>query len=57
MAVQVDTGKCDGCCTCDANCPTNAIKVENGKAVVNEPECIDCNTCIDACPQQAITTK
>ncbi len=44
-----------GCGTCEENCPVEAIKVENEKAVVNEDDCVDCGTCIDECPEKAIT--
>lgn len=54
MAVKVDNGKCTGCAACVDVCPVNAIKIENGKAVVGE-ECVDCGTCISQCPVEAIT--
>jgi Fe-S-cluster-containing hydrogenase component 2 len=54
MVVKVDQEKCDGCETCVKICPTDAIKVTDGKAKVND-DCADCGTCIDECPKQAIT--
>ena len=35
-------------------CPTQAIRVRNGKAVILEEKCIDCGECITVCPNEAI---
>jgi len=35
-------------------CPTQAIRIRNGKAVIIEEKCIDCGECITACPNNAI---
>ena len=59
MPVKVLEDKCDGCCTCETQCPTECIKVDPAtqKAVAKDDDCIDCAACIDNCPQQAIETK
>jgi ferredoxin len=57
MPAIVDASKCDGCGTCQDNCPSDAIKVEEKVAVVKEENCIDCNACQDNCPTQAVTMK
>jgi ferredoxin len=49
MAVKADLTKCDGCGDCVDSCPTEALKVENQKIVVNDDECSDCGACVDAC--------
>ncbi len=36
------------------HCPTQAIRVREGKAVISEELCIDCGTCISVCPTGAI---
>ena len=38
-------------------CPTEAIRVKNGKARVLEELCIDCGSCLKACSHGAITAK
>jgi Fe-S-cluster-containing hydrogenase component 2 len=35
-------------------CPTQAIRVRNGKASIIEEKCIDCGECITVCPHSAI---
>jgi Fe-S-cluster-containing hydrogenase component 2 len=35
-------------------CPTEAIRVRNGKAAIIEEKCIDCGECMIVCPQGAI---
>ena len=37
-----------------AVCPTQAIRVRNGKAVIDEERCVDCGNCCKACPVSAI---
>ncbi len=54
MAATIDKEKCTGCAACVDVCPVNAIKIENGKAVISE-ECVDCGVCISQCPVNAIT--
>src|SRR5512137_1300223 len=39
---------------CMRVCPTHAIRVRSGKAVMNEELCVDCGECIHACPNGAI---
>jgi NAD-dependent dihydropyrimidine dehydrogenase PreA subunit len=57
MPAVVDQEKCDGCGTCQTNCPTDAIALENGKAQVKPDDCIDCNLCEGNCEQKAIEMK
>jgi Fe-S-cluster-containing hydrogenase component 2 len=57
MPAVVDKEKCDGCGTCQDNCPAEAIRIEDDKAVVNNENCIDCNACEEQCPQKAIEMK
>lgn len=52
-AVMLDGEKCIGCTTCVRHCPTEAIRVINGKAVITEDRCIDCGVCIRICPHHA----
>jgi iron only hydrogenase large subunit-like protein len=35
-------------------CPTQAIRVRNGKAIIIEERCVDCGNCCKACPVSAI---
>ena len=44
---------CIGCGQCVRNCPTNNIKLENGKPVWSK-ECSHCMACICYCPAEAI---
>lgn len=52
-SVHLDAAKCTGCTTCLRHCPTEAIRVRDGKAVINQNRCIDCGECIRVCPQHA----
>ena len=47
--------KCKGCVNCIKRCPTEAIRVRDGKAHIIEARCIDCGECVRICPNQAKT--
>lgn len=44
---------CHGCINCVKRCPTEAIRVRNGKATIISERCIDCGECIRICPHHA----
>jgi len=52
-AIKVDTQKCIGCVHCMKACPTEAIRIENGVAVIRDNRCVDCGNCLRACPVDA----
>ena len=52
-SVELDVSKCTGCTTCLRHCPTEAIRIRDGHAVINEDRCIDCGECIRVCPGNA----
>ena len=52
-SVSLDASKCTGCTTCMKHCPTEAIRVRNGCAVIDAERCIDCGECIRNCTNNA----
>ena len=52
-SVLLDESKCTGCTTCLRRCPTEAIRIKDGHAVIDSEKCIDCGACIRYCPHQA----
>ena len=52
-SVTLDRDKCHGCINCVKRCPTEAIRVRNGKAKIIKERCIDCGECIRVCPHHA----
>lgn len=52
-AVRLDKDRCKGCTTCIKQCPTEAIRVRQGKAHILKERCIDCGQCIRVCPYHA----
>ena len=52
-SVTLDESKCKGCTNCIKRCPTEAIRVRNGKACIIDERCIDCGECIRVCPYHA----
>lgn len=56
-SVYLDPEKCNGCTTCLRHCPTEAIRIRDCKAVINQSRCIDCGECIRICPSKAKKAK
>ncbi|MDL2233635.1 4Fe-4S binding protein [Ruminococcaceae bacterium OttesenSCG-928-L11] len=52
-SVTLDEDKCKGCTNCIKRCPTQAIRVRDGKARIISERCIDCGECIRVCPHRA----
>ena len=52
-SVTLDVDKCKGCTNCIKRCPTEAIRVRNGHAIIKQERCIDCGECIRLCPYKA----
>jgi iron only hydrogenase large subunit-like protein len=52
-SVTLISSRCKGCINCIKRCPTEAIRVRNGKAHIITERCIDCGECIRVCPHHA----
>ncbi|MBZ4656546.1 MAG: Fe-S cluster domain protein [Thermoanaerobacter sp.] len=52
-SVTLDKDRCRGCTNCIKRCPTEAIRVRDGKARIINERCIDCGECIRVCPYHA----
>lgn len=48
---------CRGCTHCMKRCPTEAIRIKGGKALVDPERCVDCGQCMAVCPQHAIVIE
>ncbi len=56
-SVQLQRERCQGCVSCVKRCPTEAIRVRNGKAEILSDRCIDCGACATGCPYHAYTVQ
>lgn len=52
-SVSLDVSRCTGCTMCLKRCPTEAIRIKDGHAIINPDRCIDCGVCIRYCPSNA----
>ena len=52
-SVSLDASKCIGCTSCVRNCPTEAIRIRDGHAVIRIDFCIDCGRCVRVCQHKA----
>lgn len=49
--IDIDAKRCDLCGVCVEACPTDVLKIVNGKLVVDKLlECISCMECVNKCP-------
>jgi len=53
-ALHIMPELCNGCSHCMKVCPTQAVRVRKGKALMHSDWCIDCGECIRVCPTNAI---
>jgi iron only hydrogenase large subunit-like protein len=56
-AIKLIQENCTGCTKCVRVCPTEALRVRNGKIRLDDRKCIDCGKCVVVCPFDAIHTK
>ncbi len=56
-ALQIVSDNCTGCTSCVKVCPTEAIRVRNGKAEIDSNRCVDCGNCVTICSFHAILPK
>ncbi|HOW50918.1 MAG TPA: 4Fe-4S binding protein [bacterium] len=49
----MDSSRCTGCRICIPVCPTKAIRLMMGKAVIDPEKCVNCALCAKACPFSA----
>lgn len=56
-SLKVNGYLCAGCTTCMRTCPTGAIRIRGGKAVIYDNKCVDCGECMKICPHKAIYIK
>ncbi|MDR0675214.1 MAG: 4Fe-4S binding protein [Mycoplasmataceae bacterium] len=51
---NVNKDTCIGCGVCEASCPMGAIKLVDGKAMIDINKCTGCGACVSSCPVSAI---
>ena len=55
-AFSFDSELCRGCkkCAVAESCPTKAVSIVNGKAVIDTSKCTNCGVCVGKCPFGAV---
>ena len=56
-SIRINTDNCTGHMKCLRACPTQAIRIRHGKAVLLSDRCIDCGECVKVCPSHAVVPQ
>lgn len=56
-SIRFDATRCDGCVACLRACPTQAIRLRGGRAVMLDDRCIDCGECLRVCARHAVVPR
>ena len=56
-ALDIREDICIGCAHCMRSCPTEALRVDGGKARLHADWCVDCGECFRVCPTRAIRAR
>ncbi|MDN7024601.1 DUF362 domain-containing protein [Methanoculleus sp. FWC-SCC1] len=54
LSPRVVPESCIGCGKCERICPVHAVRMQNGRAVINRADCIRCYCCHEMCTEGAI---
>lgn len=54
MTIKINQELCARCGLCMDECPSDAISISNGWAVVDQKRCTGCEICVEVCPNGAI---
>ena len=57
ISLYASADRCRDCRACLTACPTQALRVRDGRPMVLEHLCIDCTECIAACTSGALTIR
>ena len=52
--IKIIEGSCKGCVNCIKSCPTEALRVVDGKVRILSDLCIDCGECLRTCREKAL---
>lgn len=53
--ITINAEQCSGCGACVQVCPSGALYLVEGKAVLDDTLCRECEACLAVCPSGAIT--
>ncbi len=52
--IKIRNDLCLGCGLCAGSCPSGAISIHRGYAIIDANLCNQCGLCLEVCPQGAI---
>jgi len=52
--LEVDAAHCNGCARCMDVCISDAVRMIDGRAVIDPTKCVKCEKCVEICPVNAI---
>lgn len=57
LKVAVDPTACHACGECVTHCPTGAVNLRDGVAMIDPQICRECLSCLEVCPSDAIRVE
>jgi MinD superfamily P-loop ATPase len=57
FVAQVDLDTCEGCGVCTERCQMEAVRLDDGKVVLDVHRCIGCGLCVTTCPTASLSLR
>jgi NAD-dependent dihydropyrimidine dehydrogenase PreA subunit/DNA-binding Lrp family transcriptional regulator len=57
FVAEVNLETCQGCGTCSERCQMEAVRLDDGKVVLDVDRCIGCGLCVNTCPTNSLSLR
>jgi NAD-dependent dihydropyrimidine dehydrogenase PreA subunit len=57
FVAEVNLDTCKGCGTCTGRCQMEAVRLDDGKVVLDVDRCIGCGLCVTTCPTGSLSLR
>jgi NAD-dependent dihydropyrimidine dehydrogenase PreA subunit/DNA-binding Lrp family transcriptional regulator len=57
FVAELNLETCQGCGTCTGRCQMEAVRLDDGKVVLDVDRCIGCGLCVTTCPTESLSLR